>query len=177
MKIGIAGPQGSGKSTQAQILSKKFNLCLIDCGNLIRQKAKDKDSVGKRTFKSLEKGELVDDQIVAEVFRNRVGRSDCKLGFIADGYPRRLSQLKVFDPQFNKMIYLDVSDQAVEKRLLFRGRFDDTPSLIKKRLAVYHQNINPVLDFYQRKGKLIKVDGSRSVTDVTKEIIKDLKND
>lgn len=171
-KISIMGPQGSGKTTQAKLLADNLAVPLIDVGAHLRNIAQQKSDSGEAVRKSLLSGELVDNQVVADLVRELTGSEKCQNGFVMDGYPRSLNQLKMFDPGFDRVFYLDVPDEVVEIRLLKRGRSDDTPDLIKKRLERYHQLTEEVLTFFQDQGLLQKIDG----TQTEKEIHRQIKN-
>ena len=104
LKILITGPQGSGKSTQSELLAAYLNVPLIGTGELLRKLAEVPDDLGKKIKEELEKGELVDDEIVAEIVKTSITKDDALSGFIMDGYPRSLSQLKLFDPNFGRLL-------------------------------------------------------------------------
>ncbi len=174
MRILITGPQGSGKTTQAELLAKYLNIPLIDSGNMLRQLSLEPSAQGRKVNEALDSGVMVPDEIVADVVKNRLSQEDYSQGFVMDGYPRRLSQLKEFDPKFEKVFYLDLSDQAVKERLEKRGREDDTPELIEKRLRLYHELTEPVLEYYQNQGVLTRVNGLNSIEVIQDEIRKDL---
>lgn len=174
MKILFIGPQGSGKSTQARLLAQHLNVPFISFGDLLRVLA-SKDNVEGRELKSdMASGKLVDDNIAALVMEQRVSQDDCKLGFVSDGYARSLHQLSLFDPQFDLVIHLDISDAEVIDRLLKRAdvekRFDDTREAIKTRLSSYHQFTEPVLDRYRNEGILHTVSGIGEVSLIQKNI-------
>lgn len=162
MRILVAGPQGSGKTTQAKILAEKLGVCFISTGDLMRELSAEDTEEGKLVKSSLEKGALVDDQIAADALRREIESDRCRQGFVSDGFPRHLGQLEYFDPQFDKVIYLDVPDEEVIKRLLARGRADDTLPLILERLSIYHGQTEPVLNLYESQGKLVRIDGSQA---------------
>lgn len=170
MKILISGPQGSGKTTQAKILAQKLGLQFASTGDLLRAKAQE-DSVEAISLRDdLAAGRLVDDKLAAKILIERLQGPEYEQGFILDGYPREMNQLREYDPQYDWVLYLDVSDKEVIKRLLVRGRADDTPELIKERLDIYHQKTEPVLKYYEGLGKLIKIDASKSIKEVAKNI-------
>lgn len=166
MKILLIGPQGSGKSTQAKLLSEHLNLPVISTGDIFRKLSQVKEI--------LNAGKLVDDQITSEIVKNRLNQEDCRNGFILDGYPRNINQLKIFDPGFDKVIYLKVSNEEVVKRLMHRGREDDTADLIKTRLDLYYEHTLPLLDYYRTKGILVEFDGMGDVVKIQDEIKKSL---
>lgn len=171
MKILITGPQGSGKTTQAQILAKKLNVPLVDTGEMLRQMAAgDASAQGREIKAEMSRGELVDDKVAASLVASRLDGEDCRQGYVMDGYPRSMVSLELFNPEFDKIIYLQIPDEEVEKRLLLRGRADDTPEAIRERLELYHQKTEPVLDYYQKQGKLIRVDGRGGVEQVAEAV-------
>ena len=150
-KILLAGPQGSGKTTQAKFIAQKYGLHFISAGKLLRELAQS----------GSEEGEFVDDKVAARLVKEEIEK-DSQNGFVLDGFPRRFSQLEYFNPDFDQVIYLDVPDGEVVDRMLGRGRADDTPEAIGERLRLYHSNTEPVLDYYDRQGKLIKVNASQA---------------
>ncbi|MDO8429412.1 MAG: nucleoside monophosphate kinase [Candidatus Daviesbacteria bacterium] len=175
MKILISGPQGSGKSTQARIVAQKLNLCLIKTGHLIREFAALPGDVNSLVKNLLERGEMVDDILVADLIKEKLALDECQDGFVMDGYPRRMSQLQVFDPKFDLVFSLDISNDVARKRLLARGRVDDTALAIEKRIELYHLETEKVLDYYRNKGCLVIVEGILPLDEVTSEIEKIVK--
>lgn len=161
MKILITGPQGSGKTTQAQVLVKKLGACFIGAGDLLRKFAEGDSKDAKMIKTAVENGQLVDDQIIARLVKEKVNREECGQGIVTDGYPRTWSQHELYDPGFDRVFYLDVPDEEVEKRLLDRGRDDDTPELIRERLSWYHKRTKPLLEYYKNLGKLIIINASQ----------------
>lgn len=172
MKILMIGPQGSGKSTQAELLAKDLGLPKITVGDIFRRISTLETEEGKRIKQILDSGQLVDDQITSELVKKRLEEEDARDGFILDGYPRTIEQVNIFDPNFDKVIYLDVPKENVVRRLAQRGRVDDTLELINKRLDLYYQQTKPLLDFYKNKGILLEVDGTGSIERVQEEIRK-----
>ena len=175
MKILINGPQGSGKTTQAKMLVENLGLCLVKTGDLVREKAKEDSEEGKALAHSLDTGVLSDDRVVAELVKKELKREECKEGFVIDGYPRRMSQLEEYDPEYDKVFYLELSDEVAVKRMLERGRDDDTPELIKERLQIFREETEKVVKYYEEKGILIRIDGEKGVDEVHQEIMKHLR--
>lgn len=173
-KILLIGPQGSGKSTQADLLSQFLNIPKISTGDIFRKIKEEDSEEGIRIRQILSSGQLVDDQTTAGLVRKRISNADCNNGFIMDGYPRTVEQLNIFDPDFNKAIYLNVQREEVVKRLLARGRADDTEELINKRLDLYYLQTQPLLDYYQEQGKLIEVLGIGDIQKIQDEIKKSI---
>jgi adenylate kinase len=177
MRILITGPQGSGKTTIAKKLSEDLGMCLVKTGDLIRQKALDNDDIGKSLKESLETGELSDDQIVGSILKMGINKQECENGYVIDGFPRRLSQLDVYDPHFDKVFYLDVSDEVATERMLKRGRDDDTPPLIEERLKIFHEETMRVVDYYEKQGILVRVNGEQSIETVEDDIRREIANE
>lgn len=170
MKILLIGPQGSGKSTQADLLAQHLKLPKISTGDIFR-KLRDEDSTeGKRIKQILDSGKLVDDQTTSQIVRDRMSQEDCKDGLVMDGYPRNMEQLRLFDPQFGRVIYLNVPEQEVIKRLIERGRSDDTPESIKIRLELYYRQTKALLDYYKNQGILTEIDGVSGIDSIQQRI-------
>lgn len=175
MRILVTGPSGSGKTTQAEILARKLNLCLVDAGEILRNFAKeDKSKEGENIKKEMQEGHLVEDKVAADLIRQRLSETDCQKGFVMDGYPRSLASLQLFDPSFDQVFYLDIVDSEVEKRLILRGREDDKSAAIGERLKFFHQMTEPVLEHYGELGRLVRIDGQKTIAEVASEIDKSI---
>lgn len=174
MKILLIGPQGSGKSTQAKLLGDYLKIPVVSTGEMFRKLSLKKVGFGQIIRTILEEGRLVDDQTTYKIVKDRLSQPDCKSGFVVDGYPRNMEQLRFFDPQFDKVIYIDVPEQEVIKRLLERGRSDDVSESIKIRLNLYYQQTQPLLDYYKNQGILVEVPGMGDIQKVQDEIKKSL---
>ncbi|MBI3109738.1 nucleoside monophosphate kinase [Candidatus Daviesbacteria bacterium] len=168
-KILFLGAQGSGKSTQGKLLAQFLGLPYISTGDIFRAMTGEIKQI-------LDQGKLVDDQTTSKIVEEKLREEEYRNGFILDGYPRTMEQIKLFDPGFDKVIYLDLSDEEATRRLLARAREDDTAELIAERLRNYHQQTDPVLDYYQQKGMLKQIDGLSSI-DRVQQRIRDAIND
>lgn len=170
LKILFIGPQGSGKSTQGKLLSKYLHLPYLSSGDMFRSISKKKNDLGKRVKDILGEGKLVDDQATCEVVKEELKRSIYNRGFILDGYPRTVEQIKSFDPGFDLVFYLDVSKKVSLERLLKRVRDDDTPALIESRLTYYYEQTHPLLKYFKARDIVKEIDGEKSVSEIAEEI-------
>lgn len=162
-KILFLGAQGSGKSTQGKLLAKFLGLPYISTGDMFR-------GLGGEIKQFLDQGKLVDDQTTSKIVEEKLKGEEYENGFIFDGYPRTMEQIKLFNPGFDKVIYLDLSDTEATKRLLKRGREDDTEDVIAERLRNYHLQTDPILDYFQQKGILKQIDGLGSIEEIWQRI-------
>lgn len=176
MNIFFLGPQGSGKSTQAKLLSEHLNLPLVSVGDLLRKRALVSDDVGKTLSEVMNKGELVDDDLVDQLVEEELTSPRYSKGFIADGFPRTKEQARKFSFSPDLVIYLNTSDKVGIERLLKRGRQDDTPEAIAERLSIYHQETEPLLAYYKKEGILKIVNGERTVEEIFEGIKDKIKD-
>lgn len=170
MKILLMGPQGSGKSTQAALLASDLNLPKISTGDIFRKLAHEDSFEGRRIKAILNSGQLIGDLETAKIVEHRLKKDDCRNGFILDGYPRNKEQRQMFDPKVDKAFDLKVSDEEIIKRLLLRGRDDDTMAAIKKRLELYQKQTSPLLNYYANQGILIEIDATGRIEEVQHRI-------
>ncbi len=189
MVIILLGRSGSGKGTQAEILVKKFGFKLISAGDLLRLKAKDQDFVGKKIAEIISKGGILPTPVVFDLWFEELKRIKEDVnptpGIVFEGSPRKLFEvhllqeaLEFFDFNFNlKVFWLNVSKEEAKRRLLKRGRQDDTLEAINKRFEWYQKEVVPVIDFYKKKGLLIEINGEQEPEKVSQEIIRYLNQD
>lgn len=168
MRILFIGPQGSGKSTQGKLLSKHLKLPYFSTGDIFRSKSSENSDEGKRIREILQSGRLVDDQATCQLVKQKLSDKD---SFIMDGYPRNLEQLNTFDPKFDIVFYLQVSKDELIKRLVNRGRSDDTHESIKVRLDNYFQQTEPLLNHFRERGILKEIDGVENIKEIQRGII------
>lgn len=173
MNIVILGPQGSGKSTQAGLLSQKLKSPMLDVGSLLRLKAQEQTETGRKIKTLVERGELVDDSLTVALLQEEFSDKKYEAGFVMDGAPRTVNQARLLENivKLDKVFYLAVPEEINIKRLLKRRRQDDTPELIKKRLALYHENTQLALSYYREKGILASIDGTKTSDEVFKDIL------
>ena len=119
MKLIIIGPQGSGKGTQAALISEAFGIPIIAPGEIFRNAIRDNTVLGKKLSVIVNSGKLVPDSITNRIIKLRLSKKDCRQGAILDGYPRRLSQAKILQKYWvpDYVIFLDISKQELVKRL------------------------------------------------------------
>ena len=187
MRLILLGPPGAGKGTQAQRLVERHGLVQLSTGDMLRAAAAAGTPVGRRTKDIMDRGELVPDDIVCAIVSDRVDQPDTKRGFILDGFPRTVPQAEALERmladkgiKLDAVIELKVDEEIlasrVEKRvgeMRSRGetiRSDDNPEALKKRLAAYRAQTEPLVAYYSRKGALRTVDGMASVAEVAAAI-------
>jgi len=186
LNIVLFGPPGSGKGTQACKIIEKYNLVHISTGDLLRQEVQDLTELGRRAKEIMDRGELVSDEIVIGMIRNKLGENQDGPGFIFDGFPRTVEQarelrkaLTEYDERVTVMISLTVPREELVKRLVKRGketgRSDDTPETINNRIDVYNHQTLPVAYYYEKMHKHRPIDGVGSVDEIFKRISKVLE--
>ena len=176
----LFGRSGSGKGTQAKLLIKEFGFNYLGGGNLLRARAKKNDFNGRKLKKVMESGELAPTHLVFKIWMEEVEKkrdSINKRGLILDGNPRILIEAQLIDIAFDwyewsnvKVILLDISHQEAFDRLIKRRRFDDKPEAIRARLDYYKRDVEPVVEYYEKQKRLIRIDGEKSVEDVYQDI-------
>lgn len=175
-KIIFLGAQGSGKSTQAKMLAEKLNVPYIEMGQLLRDKSQDDDKEAGEIREALEVGNLVPDNITIKIMKDRIAKNDCKNGFVLDGYPRNYAQIEGLPQGIDKVFYILVTDNEGIKRLIDRGRNDDSLDVITRRLELYHKETEPLLTYFRQQGIIEEIDGERSRGAIHQEIVSKLSN-
>jgi len=171
VKLMLLGGPGSGKSTLAEYISEHFDIPHIYPGDMLR---KSDDPEVKAL---LAKGEFAPLDVVVKIIKQEIAKAPN--GYILDGFPRNLEQLKEMHDagiEINRVIYLDVSDAEVIRRLTARGRADDTPEIVKNRLKVYQRETGPVVDYYKGKKEFqsVKAEGG-TPENIAQKIIRDIE--
>lgn len=172
------GPQGSGKGTQSTLLAEKLNLPRAEAGQLCRDAAKEDTPLGRAAKKLIEHGEYFPLEIWKPIIEKQLKTVDGSKGMVFDGFLRTRDQLAAYE-EFRviynlpkaMIIYLNLSREKAIERLTKRGRVDDTPELIAKRLAWSSAQVKDILDHFRSLGKTIDIDSDQSIEVVQQEII------
>ncbi|MEO0947846.1 MAG: adenylate kinase [Cyanobacteria bacterium J06641_5] len=177
MRYIFLGPPGAGKGTQANILASRWQIPHISTGDILRTAIATETPLGVQARTYVSAGELVPNDLIMALIRERFGEADTKAGWILDGFPRTIAQAQALDRllsilwhAYPSVIYFKVDDGVLTERMLTRGRADDTAETIQRRLEVYHQDTIPLVDFYQKRRCLIEVDGGCSSKEVTQAL-------
>ncbi len=177
MKLVLIGIQGAGKSTQGNMLSTELGIPYLSSGHVFREMSKEKTKMGRWLKETLNAGILIPDDTTLEVILTYLQKPEYSKGYILDGFPRTVPQAEAFGDQAEKVIFIDVSDKEALWRISGRigDREDETLQAIRKRIALFHEKTEPVIDFYRDQGKLVQVNGENEVEEVFSDIIKHLK--
>ena len=181
MNLLVLGPQGSGKGTQAKRISAAHGIPHVSTGDMFRAAVTVGTELGQRVEPILASGDLVPDDLTVALIRERLSEQDARDGFVLDGFPRNLAQSEALDGMLaeigrglDAVLFFDLSDElAVERirgRALDEGRDDDSPDAIARRLAIYHEQTEPVVERYRATGKLVPLHAARSIEEVSTEI-------
>lgn len=205
MKFVLLGAPGAGKGTQAVYISEQFGIPAISTGDIIRRAIKARTPFGLEAQSYTDKGNLVPDELVINLVKERLAADDCKNGFILDGFPRTVVQAEALAKMGHGDIIaveFDIEDEAVVSRMSGRlsckncgatyhiennpskdgkncdrcgnplaRRDDDNPDVVRERLVVYHKMTEPLINYYENKGKLVKVDSHGSVSEITEKTL------
>lgn len=172
MFIVVFGIQGSGKGTQAQLLSERLGIPHLSTGQLLRSIAEEKTEEGAKIKQTIEAGTYMTDTDMTEILKRHLPNA-----VLLDGYPRTLHQAKLLDEieHVDVVLYIDLTEPEAIRRALARGRSDDTPKAIHKRIAQYHAEADDILEFYRKQGKLVQVNGDQAIDKVFAEVCEKLK--
>tara|TARA_B100000212_G_scaffold84938_1_gene61791 strand:+ start:19 stop:570 length:552 start_codon:yes stop_codon:yes gene_type:complete len=169
------GPPGAGKGTQAGLISKSSRYLHLSTGELLRKEVDLKTILGNNVKEIINSGKLVRDELVLEIVKKNLLEKN--QGWILDGYPRNISQanslnevLEDINQALEMVLYLDVNEDILVKRLLSRGRADDNEDAIRTRLNIYRETTEPLISFYKDRNILEKIDGDRELQIISDEI-------
>jgi len=210
MVILFLGAPGAGKGTQASIIAGRLRIPHISTGDIFREAVSKGTELGKKAKEYMDRGELVPDEIVIGIVKERIAAEDCNNGFVLDGFPRTVAQAEALDQVLTEMgkkidfvLNVVVSEEEVVRRLTGRRtckncgavyhvvfnppkkdgvcdvcggelyqRDDDREETVRNRLKVYFEKTAPLIDYYQKKGVLVDINGEQPVEKVTEEIEK-----
>jgi adenylate kinase len=181
LNVLLLGPQGAGKGTQATRISNEYDIPHIASGEILRAEMTAGTELGNRVRDVIDRGELVSDDLMIELIRNRLEQPDTESGFVLDGLPRTLVQAEALDSilsdigrSFSVVFALQIPDalafERLRRRARLEGRADDTDEAIQRRLDLYHQETEPLIEYYRTRGRLVPIHGDRSESEVFAEI-------
>ena len=187
LNIILFGPPGAGKGTQSEFLREKYHLAYISTGQILREEIAAETEIGLQVKDLISKGNLVSDEIVAQIIEKRLADTPNAAGFLFDGYPRTVKQAEILDDMMQKfhieltgVLSLEVPENLLIERMLERGktsgRADDNIDSIKHRFVEYDAKTKPVLNFYRKKGKLHAVNGVGGIPEIFERLCQVLGN-
>lgn len=181
MNVLLLGPQGSGKGTQAKRIEAEYGIPHIATGEMLRQAMEQGTELGRRVKPIVERGDLVPDELMIDMIRERLEQPDTEQGFILDGFPRTSAQADALDAMlteigrplsivFEFQLPDDIATERLLKRAELEGRTDDSPDVIARRLALYHEQTEPLVEHYRLQGNLVGIHADRRVNEVFSEV-------
>jgi adenylate kinase len=181
LNVLLLGIQGSGKGTQAKRIASEYGIPHIATGDMLREAVAAGSTLGKQVEETLARGDLVPDETVIELIRERLSQPDAASGFVLDGFPRTMAQSDALDEMLAEIgrplsvvFELQVPDDVARERMLKRareeGRSDDTPEAIDRRIQLYHDETEPIVQHYRLLGNLVGIHGTGTMGQVFKEI-------
>ncbi|MEA5570542.1 nucleoside monophosphate kinase [Calothrix sp. UHCC 0171] len=178
MRLVILGGSGSGKSTQAQHLGSHLEIPLVATGDVLRAAIASNSELGQLAQPFIERGELVPDELMIEFVRSRLKEADVGRGWILEGYPRTAFQAEELDflldhlgQKLNWAIYLQVPEAVMVSRSLGRSLPDDQPEIVQRRIELFYDRTIPILEYYDRRRRLLTINGDQSPDMVLEKII------
>ena len=188
LNVVLFGAPGCGKGTQSELLEKKFGLSHISTGEIIRSHIKSQTELGKQMQEYISRGELAPDSVVIGMVEEYLEQNKGIKGTIFDGFPRTTAQAEAFDKMLKKMgddvdimIYMDVPEEELVKRILLRGkdsgRADDaSEDVIRNRIEIYNQQTAVVAEYYRAQGKYVAVPSLGTIEEVFERIATEIKH-
>jgi adenylate kinase len=175
------GPPGAGKGTQAKVIAERLSIPAISTGDIFRKNVSEKTELGVEAKRYMDAGDYVPDEVTNQMVRDRVAEADAADGFLLDGYPRTVSQVEELDSMLaarghslDAVLLLTVDKDEVVARLAKRaaeeGRSDDTEDVFRHRQEVYAEQTAPLIEVYEKRGLLVRVDGMGSVDEVSTRV-------
>lgn len=181
MRLILFGPPGAGKGTQANNIANSYVAAHISTGDMLRAAVKNGADLGTLAKSYMDKGELVPDNVIIGIIKDRINEGDTKKGFMLDGFPRTIAQaealsemLEAESESIDTVVSIEVNDEEIIERILQRakieGREDDTEDIVRNRLNVYHNQTEPLKAYYESAGVLAEVDGMGTIDEVFERI-------
>ncbi len=180
MRTVLLGPPGAGKGTQAARIAGHYEIPAISTGDIFRANVSEGTPLGVEAKRYMDAGDYVPDEVTNAMVRDRLDEPDCEAGFLLDGYPRTTAQVEELDgmlegrPGLDAVLVLTVDQEELVQRLLQRaeveGRTDDTEDVVRRRQEVYAEQTAPLIEVYERRGLLVRVDGMGEVDEVGERI-------
>lgn len=178
----LIGPPGAGKGTQAARLAEAYLIPAISTGDIFRSNVKNETPLGKQAKAYMDAGDNVPDSLTNDLIRHRLAEPDAENGFLLDGYPRTTDQVRELDEfllghgtALDAVVELvadpDIVVDRLRKRAIEQDRSDDDEAVVRHRLEVYREQTEPLIDIYDGRGVLVKVDAMGAIDDVTTRII------
>lgn len=181
MRVILLGPPGSGKGTQAKLLSQRLQVPAISTGEMLRAAVSEGTPLGRQVRSIMERGELVPDDVMDELVRERIQRPDASGGFILDGFPRTIQQAEFLAgivgnaTRIAAVINFSVPEDVLAARLLGRshveGRADDRADTARERIRVYREKTSPLVGYYRERGLLTEVDGVGTIPEIAARVV------
>jgi len=182
MRLILLGPPGAGKGTQAAFIRDKFGIPQISTGDMLRAAVKEGTPLGLAAKKVMDAGQLVSDDIIVGLVKERLKHVDCAKGYLFDGFPRTIPQaeaMRAARVPIDFVLEIDVADDEIVTRLKGRGRDDDKEETVRKRLDVYRAQTRPLVDYYggwaasgdARAPKYRKISGKGEVKEITRRAL------
>ena len=172
MRIVLVGPPGAGKGTQAARLAERLDAPHISTGDIFRENMKNETELGKEAQRYVDAGDLVPDEVTVKMVKDRLAQPDAQEGFLLDGFPRNTAQAQELESvlgdlgqRLDAVLVFEVEDEELVKRLMARGRSDDTEETIRHRQEVYRSETEPLIAHYQDIA--VRVDAVGSVDEIT----------
>jgi adenylate kinase len=175
VRLLFVGPPGAGKGTQAARVAERLGIPHVSTGDMFRA-LDDTTDLGRRVKAIMQAGDYVSDGIVVEMLEERIARPDAAGGFILDGFPRTAGQVSALDgllgeDGLDRVVVFEVDEDELVARMLSRGRADDTEETIRNRFRVYEEQTAPLIEEYDRRGRVIRVYGVGKIDEITERVL------